>query len=59
MENLNHLPFGMILNLDIGLRHLSRLLDMKYLRKNEKGQKNFFEGHIKDQIRKNDFLKIF
>ena len=27
-------------------------LDIKHLRKNEKGPKNFFEGHIKDQIAK-------
>ena len=29
---------------------------MKYLRKNEKGQKNFLKATTKDQIEKNDFL---
>ena len=31
--NLNHLPFGMILNLDIGLLHPSRLLRHKISQK--------------------------
>ena len=34
-------------------------LDIKYLRKNEKGQKTFFEGHIKDQMEKMIFQKNF
>ena len=33
IRNLNHLPFGMIMSLDIGLLHPSRLLRMKYLKK--------------------------
>ena len=56
MGNLNHLLFGMILNLDIVLLHPSGLLRYEISQKNEKGQANFFEGHIKDQIEKNDFL---
>ena len=31
-------------------------LNIKYLRKNEKGQKKICEGHTKDQIEKNNFL---
>ena len=34
-------------------------LVIKYLRKNEKGQKKNFEGHVKDQIEKNIFLYFF
>ena len=49
MGNLNHLLFGMILNLDMGLLYLSGLLRHEISQKNEKGQ-NIFEGHIKDQI---------
>ena len=46
---LNHLPFGMILNLDIGYLHPSDIpvdfLGIEYLRKNEKGQKKFQRPH--------------
>ena len=59
MGNLNHLPFGMILNLDIGLLHPSRLLRHKISQKKWKRPKKFFEGHIKDQIEKNIFYNFF
>ena len=42
--------FGMILNLDIGLLHPSRLLRHKISQKKWKRPKKNFEGHIKDQI---------
>ena len=52
MANLNHLLFGMILNLDIGLLHPSGLLRHKISKKNEKRPNFFFGGHVKDQIEK-------
>ena len=42
MGNLNHLPFGMILNLYIGLLHPSGLLRHKISQKKLKKAKNFF-----------------
>ena len=54
--NLNHLPFGMILDLDIGLLYPSRLLRHKISQKKWKRPKIFFEGHIKDQVGKKYFL---
>ena len=59
MRNLNHLPFGMILNLDIGLLLPSRLPRHKISQKKWKRPKKIFEGRIKDQIEKNDFLFLF
>ena len=58
-RNLNHLPFGMILNLDIRLRHPSRLPRHKISQKKWKRPKKFFEGHIKGQIQKKWFFNNF
>ena len=55
MRNLNHLPFGMIMSLDIGLLHPTHFLDMKYLRKNEKGQKKFWRPLQRPDSKKIDF----
>ena len=55
MENLNHLPFGMILNLNIGLLHPSGLLRHEISQKKWKRPKKFFEGHNK----RPDWKKMF
>ena len=52
MGNLNHLLFGMILNLDIGLLHPSGLLRHEISQEKGERPKKSFEGHFKDQIAK-------
>ena len=58
-RNLNHLPFGMILNLDIGLLHPSRLPRHKISQKKWKRPKKIFEGHNKRPDWKKWFFIIF
>ena len=59
MGNLNHLPFGMILNLDIGLLHPSRLLRHKISQKKWKRPKKFFWRPHQRPDRKIWFFIIF
>ena len=59
MRNLNHLPFGMIMSLDIGLLHPSRLLRMKYLKKKWKRPKHFWRPHQRPDSKKMIFYVFF
>ena len=55
----SYLLFGMILNLDIGLLHPSRLPRHKISQKKWKRPKKFFEGRTKDQIEKKRIFITF